>query len=103
MGGWGVARNTGRVYAYLLVQPEPVSLGQISADLSLAKSGISVATRQLMSFGLVRCSSARGTRGHPYQPLISLEAILLARTAGSRHPIGRIRQGAGVAPTKPRK
>src|ERR1039458_3695257 len=37
--GWGIPRNTGRIYAYLLLQRELATLDDIAADLGIAKSG----------------------------------------------------------------
>ncbi len=54
MTGWGLARTTGRIYAYLLLQSEPVGLDRLAADLGIAKSGASVGARQLVAFGMAR-------------------------------------------------
>src|SRR5438309_1495008 len=47
MVAWGIPRNTGRIYAYLLLQSAPAGLDRIAEDLEMGKSGASVATRQL--------------------------------------------------------
>jgi hypothetical protein len=99
---WGVPRNTGRVYAYLLVQPEPVGLDQIAADIGAAKSGVSVATRQLVGFGLARVIAERGSRRLRYEALVSLQAIMASRTPGADELLVRLRQGAAVTPPGPR-
>jgi hypothetical protein len=103
MTGWGISRNTGRVYAYLLVQDAPVSLDQIAAGLGVAKSGVSVATRQLVGFGLARAIAGTGSRRLLYEALVSLEAIFAARMGGAVDLGARFRQGARVAPEGPRK
>ena len=51
MVGWGIPRNTGRIYAYLLLQREPATLDDIAGELHIAKSGASVAARQLAQLG----------------------------------------------------
>jgi DNA-binding transcriptional regulator GbsR (MarR family) len=101
MVGWGLARTTGRVYAYLLLRVEPAGLDEIAAELEMAKSGASVAARQLVGLGLARGTGQRGSRRLLYEALYDLEALLAARTTQTRDFLDRIRQGAGVAPAGP--
>jgi len=42
MAPWGWPRPVGRMYGYLLLQDEPVTLDRIAADLGIAKSNASV-------------------------------------------------------------
>jgi DNA-binding transcriptional regulator GbsR (MarR family) len=98
MVGWGIPRNTGRIYAYLLLQDGPASLDQIAADLEVAKSGVSVGARQLVSFGMVRAIGERGSRRVLYAGLYSLEAIFAARSANAVDLQARLRQGAEASP-----
>ena len=101
MVGWGLPRNTGRVYAYLLLQPRPAGLDEIAGDLEIAKSGASVATRQLVSFGLARSLGSRGSRRVRFEALHNLEAIFIARNTQARDLMERFRAGAAVAPPGP--
>jgi DNA-binding transcriptional regulator GbsR (MarR family) len=101
MVGWGLPRNTGRVYAYLLLQPGPIGLDLIAADLEIAKSGASVATRQLTAFGLARSLGSRGSRRVRYEAQHNLEAIFNARNTQARDLRERFREGASVAPPGP--
>ncbi len=101
MVSWGLSRTTGRVYAYLLLRVEPASLDQIAAELEMAKSGASVAARQLVSLGMVRGTGQRGSRRLLYEALYDTEAILAARNFQTRDFLERIRQGAEVAPAGP--
>lgn len=103
MVGWALPRNTGRVYAYLLIQKDPASLSKIAEDLGIAKSGVSVATRQLVGFGMARTIAARGSRQLSYEALVSLEAILAARSPGANDLAKMLREGAAVAPAGPRR
>jgi DNA-binding transcriptional regulator GbsR (MarR family) len=98
MVGWGLARNTGRIYAYLLLQPAPTNLDQMAAELHIAKSGASVGTRQLVAFGMVRALGERGSRRMRYEALHSIEAIFAARTANTAGLMRQLREGAAVAP-----
>ncbi len=101
MGGvmvrWGLPRTTGRIYAYLLLRREPASLDEIARDLRVAKSGASVATRQLVGMGLARSYGEPGTRRLCYDALYDLEAIIAARTAQTLALFDRLREGADVA------
>jgi len=98
MVSWGIPRNTGRIYAYLLLQDGPASLDQIATDLEVAKSGASVGARQLVAFGMVRAVGERGTRRVLYAGLYSLEAIFAARSANVVELQTRLRQGADSTP-----
>ena len=98
MAGWGIPRTTGRIYAYLLLQREPAILDDIAADLSIAKSGASVASRQLAQLGLARVVGQPGSRRVLYEALYNIESIIAARTAQMNDLIVRLRQGARVAP-----
>ncbi len=100
MVGWGLPRTTGRVYAYLLLRPTPATLDQIATDLDVAKSGASVATRQLVQFGMARMfGDGGGTRRLRYDALYDLYAIIAARTAQTMAFFDRLHEGARVAGT----
>ena len=98
MAGWGIPRNTGRIYAYLLLQRELATLDDIAADLGIAKSGASVASRQLAQLGLARAVGQPGSRRVLYEALYSIESIIAARAAQMNDLVARLRQGARVAP-----
>ena len=97
MVGWGIPRNTGRIYAYLLLQDGPASLDQIAADLEVGKSSVSVGARQLVAFGMVRAIGERGSRRVLYDALYTVEAIFAARTANAVELLARLRQGADAS------
>jgi len=99
MLGWGIARNTGRIYGYLLLWAEPASLTQIADDLGVGKSSASVGARQLVSLGLARSIGERGSRRVYYEALHTLEAIFAARNAQAYDLLARFRQGALASPT----
>jgi DNA-binding transcriptional regulator GbsR (MarR family) len=97
MLGWGLARTTGRIYAYLLLRSEPASLDEIARELRIAKSGASVSTRHLMGFGLARSSGEPGTRRLRYAANHDLNTILVARAKQMQDFITRLHQGAAAA------
>jgi DNA-binding transcriptional regulator GbsR (MarR family) len=98
MVGWGVSRTTGRIWGYLLLQSNPVSLDQVSRDLGMAKSGASVATRQLVGFGLARVIGQRGSRRLLYEALYDFESVLAARNVQTLDFLNRLRQAERLAP-----
>ena len=100
MVGWGLPRTTGRVYAYLLIRSVPAGLDEIAHDLGAAKSGVSVATRQLVSFGLARSTGERGSRRLLYSALRDPRAIFAARNALASDLISLLHEGASVATTR---
>jgi len=101
MVGWGLPRTSGRMYAYLLLQDAPVGLDRLSADLGVARSGASVATRQLVHCGLARATGAGGTRRLVYQAHHDLSAIFAARDAQTRALTRHLRAGAALAAPGP--
>ena len=66
-GQWGLGPTLGRIWAYLLLCPEPASLDLIAADLGISKSNASVTTRQLEQFLLARRSGKPGSRRALYE------------------------------------
>jgi DNA-binding transcriptional regulator GbsR (MarR family) len=101
MVGWGIPRNTGRIYAYLLLQRDLATLDGIAAELSIAKSGVSVASRQLAKLGLARAVGQTGSRRILYEALANIDSIIAARTAQMNDLVVHLRQGARVAPGGP--
>ena len=98
MATWGLPRNTGRLYAYLLLRAAPVSLDEIVADLGVAKSGASVGARQLAAFGLARASGERGSRRIRYEPVYAMEPMFEARQRQFAALMARFHEGARAAP-----
>ena len=97
MVGWGLPRTTGRAYAYLLLRPEPVTLDHIASGIGVAKSGASVATRQLVAFGMARTHGERGTRRLRYDAIYDLQGLVAAREAQTRIFIQNLQEGSRVA------
>src|ERR1035437_3259778 len=92
MAGWGIPRNTRRIYAYLLLRRELATLDDISADLNIAKSGASVGARQLAQLGLARAVGQPGSRRVLYEALYNIDSIIAARTAQMNDLVARLRR-----------
>jgi DNA-binding transcriptional regulator GbsR (MarR family) len=101
MVGWGLPRTTGRLYGALLLEPEPAGLDELSGAIEVAKSGVSVAIRQLLALGLARSFGQRRSRRLLYEALYDPEAILAAREAQMRSLLERLEQGARAATPGP--
>ena len=88
----------GRTYAYLLLRADAASLDEITAELDVAKSGASIAARQLVTIGLARAVGERGSRRIRYEALLDIESVFAARDAQTRVFLEHVREGAAVAP-----
>lgn len=63
MERWGLPQATGRLFGYLLLRNKPVDLDTMTRELGQAKSGLSVAARQLEAWSLVRRSTRKPAAG----------------------------------------
>ena len=97
MVGWGLPRTTGRVYAYLLLSPKPATLDQIAKELEVAKSGASVATRQLVAFGMARTHRQPGSKRLGFDAIYDLGGLLAARETQTRLFMESLREGGRAA------
>ncbi|MDE2596750.1 MAG: hypothetical protein KGL44_07735 [Sphingomonadales bacterium] len=59
---WGMPMAAARLYAYLHMRSEPVSLDRIAADLEISKSNACGAAKALESFGSARRLTERGSK-----------------------------------------
>jgi DNA-binding transcriptional regulator GbsR (MarR family) len=76
---WGVPHTAARLYGYLLLSAEPVSLDRITVDLQVSKSSASVATRLLEMYTLVRRHGERGSRRVLYAASDNYAGMLTAQ------------------------
>jgi DNA-binding transcriptional regulator GbsR (MarR family) len=59
---WSMPANAGRLYGYLQLMTEPVSLDDIARDLEISKSNACTAAKVLEGHGNARKLAERGTR-----------------------------------------
>lgn len=64
---FGLSRLFGQIYVLLYLNPEPLCLDELAELLGVSKASVSIACRQLESWGAVRCSWVRGDRRDFYQ------------------------------------
>jgi hypothetical protein len=91
---WGVPQTAARLYGYLLLCPEPVSLDRITLDLQVSKSSASVAARLLEMYTLVRRHGERGTRRILYEASDNYEGMLTAQNRTLQAGAELLRAGA---------
>ena len=77
----GLPRIAGRIFGYLVVQPEACSLDDLAAGLGVSKASISTDARRLEQLGLITRVSRPGDRRdyyavHAEAPLSGLELRL---------------------------
>ncbi|MDQ1104098.1 hypothetical protein QE364_002068 [Nocardioides zeae] len=97
MKRWGLPPVTGQLYAYLLLQEDPVDLDTMVLDLGASKSGLSVAARQLESWFLVRRISQPGSRRILYEVDGDIERLLKVNGVQLKRFSSTLRDGARVA------
>jgi len=75
----GMGRIVGQVLLYLYLSPAEASLDEIGEELGLSKASVSIAARQLESFGLLRRVWKKGDHKSYYQ---TIDNIVLALRQG---------------------
>ena len=91
---WGVPQTAARLYGYLLLRAEPVSLDRMAADLQISKSGASVAARLLEMYTMVRRHGQRGSRRVLYEASDNYKGMLTAQNRMLEAGAALLRAGA---------
>mgnify|MGYP001271668760 FL=1 len=73
---FGVSRLLGQIYTLLYIRDEALSLDQIVEALSVSKASVSIACRQLQSFGAIRRVTQRGDRRDFYEAVQDFRGLL---------------------------
>ena len=66
---WGINRTVAQVHALLFVSERPRNAEEISETLSVARSNVSVALRELQAWGVVRVVHVLGDRRDHFEAL----------------------------------
>ena len=93
---WGVPQAAARLYGYLLLSAEPVSLDRITADLEMSKSSASVAARLLERYTLARRHGERGSKRALYEVSDNYEGMLAEQDRLLQALAELLRSGAGA-------
>lgn len=94
---WGVPQTAARLYGYLLLSAEPVSLDRLTADLEISKSSASVAARLLEQYTLARRHGERGSKRALYEASDNYEGMLTQQNRLLEALAELLRAGAGAA------
>src|SRR6266702_1762835 len=94
---WGVPQTAARLYGYLLLSVEPVSLDRITVDLEASKSTASVAARLLEMYRLVWRHGERGSRRALYEISDNYEGMLNEQKRSLQTLAGLFKAGASGA------
>lgn len=97
---WGVPPVAARLYGYLLLCPHPVSLDEITRDLSISKSSASVAARLLESYTLARRHREAGTKRALYAVAEDYESMIQRQNRLLEALAAQLNAGAGIAASK---
>lgn len=73
---FGLSRLLGQIYTLLYLRDMPLSLDQIIAELSVSKASVSIACRQLQTFGAVRRITQKGSRRDFYEAVQDFRGLL---------------------------
>ncbi|EMD29434.1 GbsR/MarR family transcriptional regulator [Amycolatopsis azurea] len=97
LASWNLPRATGRVYGRLLLNSGPVSLDALGEALRLSKGAVSVAVRELVSWGLARTIPQPGSRRLLIEAVGGFEQLLAASHERTRAFIRVLREGTRSA------
>ena len=73
---FGISRLLGQIYTLLYLRDAPLSLDQIIEELSVSKASVSIACRQLQTFGAVRRITQKGNRRDFYEAVQDFRGLL---------------------------
>ncbi|OXM46619.1 transcriptional regulator [Amycolatopsis thailandensis] len=97
LASWNLPRATGRVYGRLLLNSSPASLDELGEALGLSKGAVSVAVRELVSWGLARTIPQPGSRRLLVEAVGGFEQLLAASHERTRAFIRVLRSGTRSA------
>lgn len=73
---FGLNRLLGQIYVLLYLSREPLALEVVAAELGVSKASVSIACRQLESWGAIRCTWRKGDRRDYYEAESDVGVIL---------------------------
>lgn len=78
---WGVNRSVAQIHALLYLSDQPINAEEISGTLTLARSNVSTALKELQSYGIVRRTHVAGDRRDHFVAETDLWELLLRISA----------------------
>lgn len=82
----GLPRSTGQIYGLLYLSPQPRTLDEIAAQLSISKASASTGVRQLVAWHAVRQVWVPGERKDYYEAQADLPELIRANYHGFFKP-----------------
>jgi len=73
---FGVGRLLGQIYILLYLKNKPISLIDIASELNVSKASVSIACRQLATFGALQRVTRRGNRQDFYRVVQDFKSLL---------------------------
>jgi len=73
---FGVSRLLGQIYTLLYLKNQSLSLEEIAQELAVSKASVSIACRQLHTFGALRRTTQRGDRRDFYEAVQDFRGLL---------------------------
>lgn len=73
---FGINRLLGQLYMFLFMCPDPASLDGIAESLGVSKASVSIACRQLESWGVLRKVWMKGDRKDYYEAITDISQII---------------------------
>lgn len=78
---WGVNRSVAQIHALLYLSDRPINAEEISETLTLARSNVSTALKELQSYGIVRRQHVAGDRRDHFVAETDLWELLMRISA----------------------
>jgi hypothetical protein len=94
---WGMPLTAARVFAYLMLQPGPVSLDQIAADMGISKAGAWGAARHLEQVHQIERFGEQGSKRALFAPVENFARSLLNYSRLLSKSGALMREGAAAA------
>lgn len=73
---FGVSRLLGQIYTLLYLKDQPLALDELVTELDVSKASVSIACRQLNTFGAVRRITQKGDRRDYYEAVQDFRSLL---------------------------
>lgn len=81
---WGVNRSVAQIHALLHISPKPMTAEEISETLSLARSNVSTALKELQGWDLVQSSRQLGDRRDHFHSVRDMFDLVTVVVEGRR-------------------
>ena len=101
--GWGMPLTAARIFAYMMLQPKPVSLDQIAAALEISKASAWGATRHLEQVNQIERFGEPGSKRALFAPMDNIArslfnySRLLSRSGKLMHDAVQVAAGPEAA------